>query len=244
MLFGGPVGSNVVDGRVLREPGWLAEQVEGSLRQWGTRDVRVAAVLWWYSVSTVLPAPSLATWFMAGRPVDPAPESLLLHPGGAGLPVSARARRVLVGTAGTVGTAGGAGLAKPLRELLETCVDGLSEVAGIRPRPLWAVASDSLGNVLLRVGQETGREAEASLAAEELAGLIGDPLPRPRWVDVGAGPDGSPDRPEQAVRFLRRASCCLIYRLPVEAMCVSCPRRAPEDRAARLRATAARLLEG
>jgi ferric iron reductase protein FhuF len=65
--------------------------------------------------------------------------------------------------------------------------------------------------------------------AGPLAAAVGTPLPAPRYVDVGGA------------RFTRRASCCLLYRVPHEPMCTSCPRRPPAERAILLEDTAARL---
>jgi ferric iron reductase protein FhuF len=58
----------------------------------------------------------------------------------------------------------------------------------------------------------------ATALAAPLAAAVGAPLPVPRYVDV----DGA--------RFTRRASCCLLYRVPHEPMCTSCPRRPPTER--------------
>jgi ferric iron reductase protein FhuF len=41
-------------------------------------------------------------------------------------------------------------------------------------------------------------------------------------------------------RFTRRASCCLLYRVPHEPMCTSCPRRPPDERQILLEDTASR----
>jgi ferric iron reductase protein FhuF len=40
-------------------------------------------------------------------------------------------------------------------------------------------------------------------------------------------------------RFTRRASCCLMVELPGGALCISCPRRPPEERRALLAQVAA-----
>jgi hypothetical protein len=54
-------------------------------------------------------------------------------------------------------------------------------------------------------------------------------MPAPRYEDVGGA------------RFTRRASCCLLYRVPHEVVCTSCPRRDPAERQVLLEDTAARL---
>jgi hypothetical protein len=60
-----------------------------------------------------------------------------------------------------------------------------------------------------------------------LAAAVGVPLPAPRYEDVAGA------------RFVRRASCCLMYRLPGGSLCTSCPRRPPAERTAWLRRVAA-----
>ncbi|HVD26925.1 MAG TPA: (2Fe-2S)-binding protein, partial [Mycobacteriales bacterium] len=85
-------------------------------------------------------------------------------------------------------------------------------------RPLWAIATDSVANRLLALGRAVGDVPAATALAAPLAAAVGAPLPVPRYVDV----DG--------VRFTRRASCCLLYRMPHEPMCTSCPRRPPTER--------------
>jgi ferric iron reductase protein FhuF len=60
---------------------------------------------------------------------------------------------------------------------------------------------------------------------------VGAPLPSPRYVDVAG------------VRFTRRASCCLLYRVPHEVLCTSCPRRPPGERLILLEDTALRRRE-
>ena len=88
----------------------------------------------------------------------------------------------------------------------------------MRERPLWAIATDSLANRLLAVGRALGDVPRATALAGPLAAAIGAPLPAPRYVDVRGRPG------------TRRASCCLLYRVPGEPLCTSCPRRPPAER--------------
>jgi ferric iron reductase protein FhuF len=60
--------------------------------------------------------------------------------------------------------------------------------------------------------------AAATALAGPLAAAIGAPLPLPRYVDVAGA------------RFTRRVSCCLLYRVPHEPLCISCPRRPAAER--------------
>ncbi|NLU70554.1 (2Fe-2S)-binding protein [Streptomyces sp. HNM0574] len=238
-----PLGAaEAAAGPLLGDRAWLREQVRLSALRWGTDDVRVAGTLWWYSSSTVLLAPPVATGFLTGTAAHPGPDGLLLREEGQGRLTVARPTRVLPGPAAQ-------NLPGKLRTLLETCVGNLAGVTGLRPRPLWSLACDALANVALSVGRETGRTAEATEFAGRLADAVGWPLPAPRWVDVPV-PDGSdglfpvPPVPGGVERFVRRGSCCLIYEAPGESKCASCPRRGPEDRRVRLEITASRRAAG
>jgi ferric iron reductase protein FhuF len=99
----------------------------------------------------------------------------------------------------------------------------------MRARPLWAIAADSLANRLLALGRALGEERRVTALAAPLAADVGPPLPVPRYVDVAG------------VRFTRRVSCCLLYRLPPEPLCTSCPRRPADERQVLLEDTAARM---
>jgi hypothetical protein len=101
-----------------------------------------------------------------------------------------------------------------------------------RDRPLWAIAADSLATQALAAGMAVGDIARGSAVAQELGAEIGDPMPLPRFEDVAY------TRHQSSERFVRRTSCCLIYRVPGTDLCTSCPRRPADDRLARLTAIA------
>lgn len=232
-----PAGT--ADGALLRDSDWVAQQVRRSALRWRTDSPRVAATLWWYTASSVLLAPPLLTGFLTGHSVHPGPEGLTLHFAEAGRLTAARPTPALTPLSAS-------DVAEPVRALLELCVEGLAGAAGLRPRPLWSLATDSLAGLLVRAGRESGRLEESTAWALALAERIGHPLPRPRWVDVPV-PDGSdglfpvppPDAPAEE-RFVRRGSCCLIYETPGEAKCAGCPRRTPRDRTLQLELAASR----
>jgi hypothetical protein len=69
-----------------------------------------------------------------------------------------------------------------------------------------------------RLASPAGAAAAGIALAALVAAAVGDPMPAPRYTDVGG------------VRFVRRASCCLLVRLPGEAMCTACPARPPAHR--------------
>jgi hypothetical protein len=108
-------------------------------------------------------------------------------------------------------------------------VAAVAEAGGMRERPLWAIATDSLANRLLALGQARGDVARATALAVPLATAVGPPLPVPRYEDVAGR------------RFVRRASCCLLCEVPHQLMCTSCPRRPPAERQILLEDAAARL---
>ena len=101
------------------------------------------------------------------------------------------------------------------RETLSACVGAVSRGTGAPVRTLWAIATDSLANRVLWAGGSPS-------VAEKLALAVGPLLPMPRYVEVSGR------------LVVRRASCCLIYQAPRQAMCVSCPRQTPEERRRRL----------
>jgi ferric iron reductase protein FhuF len=98
----------------------------------------------------------------------------------------------------------------------------------MRERPLWAIATDSLADRLLALGRAVGDVPRVTALAAPLADAVGPPLPAPRYEDVAGR------------RFVRRASCCLLYRVPGWPLCTACPRRAPAERRRLLEDTAAR----
>jgi hypothetical protein len=198
----------------LADPVVVAELVAARARAVRTVEPRVAATVWWYSASAVLLAPTLAG-LVAGVPLSARPADLTLSVGSAGLPVAATS------------TALSADPGAELRELLTTVIPAVAEAADLRERPLWAIATDSLAGGLLTIGRMLGAVPAVTGLGGRLAEAVGAPLPAPRYEDVAG------------VRFVRRTSCCLIYRLPGGPLCTSCPRRSPGERTALLRRVAA-----
>jgi hypothetical protein len=200
----------------LTDAGWTAGLLAARARQQGIDDRRVAATLWWYSVSSVLVTPALAG-AVTGIPLSArlADLSICFRPGG-----------LLVAA---VSSAAGGRLSADLRESLSAVVGAVAEAGRMRERPLWAIATDSIANRLLDLGRALGEVERATGLAVALGAAVGPPLPVPRYEDVAG------------VRFTRRASCCLVYRLPSGALCTSCPRRPPAERRRLLEDAAARL---
>jgi hypothetical protein len=200
-----PRAASVVPATLLADVRWTADTLAACAPRQRTDDRRVLATVWWYSVSTVLLTPSLAG-LVTGVPLSARLPDTSVSMLAGGLPVAA------------VSSAPAGDVAAELRESLGAVVAAVAEAGRMRERPLWAIATDSIANRLLALGRALGDVPRATALAAPLAAAVGAPLPVPRYVDVGGA------------RFTRRASCCLLYRVPHEPMCTSCPRRPPAER--------------
>lgn len=214
----------------LLDDEWLAAQLHGRSAAWQTGDRHVVATLWWYSATHVLVTPTVAALLVTGYGLDPALDRVSLHHLGDGRITGADSAAVL-GERGA--DAAGRALYAPLAAVIET----ISAFTAHGERPLWALVTDGIANRLLTFARPLGDTGRAGALAEEvIAGLhaAGAPLPMPRFVDTPhVAPDGSMDG--RRVRFVRRCSCCLIYRVPGQELCSSCPRRPAASRAAAMR---------
>jgi len=199
---------------VLADPEWLRADLDTARAMYGPIDERVLGTVRWYMASSVLLGPA-AESAVADRFTDPALDAvtLRLHPDGRY--IDAVADRAFPGDLDGFGAA--------LGDALAAVVSAVSSACGAGEPALWAIATDSLANRLLWAGQAAGDVDGAIDLAARLAETIGHRLPAPRYVQVGRN------------RLVRRASCCLLYRIPGEPKCVSCPRQTPEQRAERLR---------
>jgi ferric iron reductase protein FhuF len=199
-----PPSAPLVPATRLADPASTARVIAGR-----TGPPRVAATVWWYSVSAVLVTPALAG-LVTGVPLSArlADTSLVFRPDG--LPVAA------------VSTGSADDLPAELWGTLSAVVAAVAAAGQMRERPLWAIATDSIANQLLALGRALGDVPAATAHAGPLAAAIGAPLPAPRYDDVAGA------------RFTRRASCCLMVELPGGSLCTSCPRRSPAERHALL----------
>jgi ferric iron reductase protein FhuF len=211
-----PRAASVVPATLLADVRWTADTLAACAPRQRTDDRRVLATVWWYSVSTVLLTPSLAG-LVTGVPLSARLPDTAVSMLAGGLPVAA------------VSSAPAGDVAAELRESLGAVVAAVAEAGRMRERPLWAIATDSIANRLLALGRALGDVPRATALAAPLAAAVGAPLPVPRYVDVGGA------------RFTRRASCCLLYRVPHEPMCTSCPRRPPAERQVLLEDAASRF---
>lgn len=208
-----PPSAALLPATLLADPGWITEVLAVRAARLRCSDRRVLATVWWYSASSVLLAPALAG-LATGIPLSARLSDLALSVRADGLPVAA------------VASDAGGDLATDLRTTLAAVVGALAAAGGLRKRPLWAIATDSIANRLLDLGRALGDVPAVTALAAPLAAAVGAPLPEPRYVDVGRA------------RFVRRASCCLVDHLPGGSLCTSCPRRPPAERRAVLQRVA------
>jgi ferric iron reductase protein FhuF len=226
-------GTAEVPATRITDPAWLAEQIRLRSLMWKSEDQRVLATLWWYSASTILVTPALASLVVTGSALSPALEDTVLHHTPSSRLTGSHSTAVLGPDLEQLGSA--------LEAALAAVIAALSVFTNGRERPLWAIATDAIANRLLWAGQAVGQVREATDLAEPIIAAAGLRLPPPRYVDVTAGPDYELGVGAAATRrFVHRASCCLLYRIPDEGMCTSCPGRAPTERAELLRFITAR----
>jgi hypothetical protein len=200
-----PPSARPLPAALLADVGWTAERVAALGRRYRSTDARVLATVWWYSASAVLLTP-VAAGLATGRPLSARLADTTLYDVGGTL------------LAGVSAASPGPDPAGELRAALGSAIAAVAAAGGVRERPLWAVATDSLAGRLLALGRALGDVAAVTALAAPVAAAVGDPMPAPRWTDVGG------------TRFVRRASCCLLYRLPGEGMCTACPGRPPAHR--------------
>jgi hypothetical protein len=208
-----PPSARPLPAALLADADRTAERVAALGRRYRSADRRVLATVWWYSASAVLLTP-VAAGLATGRPLSARLADTTLYEVGGTL------------LAGVSAAPSGPDPAGDLRDALAAAIAAVAAAGGVRERPLWAVATDSLAGRLLALGRALGDVAAVTALAAPLAAAVGGPMPAPRFTDVGG------------TRFVRRASCCLLYRLPAEAMCTACPARPPEHRQVLLEAAA------
>ncbi|MCW2584326.1 MAG: Ferric iron reductase [Klenkia sp.] len=210
-----PPSSRPLPAVTLADADWTAELLEQRAMTSRTEDRRVLATLWWYSASLVLLGPVLAG-LVAGRPLSPRLADTTVHVVG-DLPWAAT----------SVALPPGDDVVAGLRQTLTDVVTAVSAAGGVREVPLRAIATDALANKLLALGRAVGDVGAVTALAAPIARDTG--LPAPRFVEAGGQ------------LFTRRASCCLLWRVPHEVTCTSCPRRPPAERQVLLEDTAARM---
>ncbi|MGY1698557.1 (2Fe-2S)-binding protein [Geodermatophilus sp. SYSU D00766] len=200
-----PPSARPLPARLLADPGWTADRVTALGRRYRSDDRRALATVWWYSASAVLLTP-VAAGLATGRPLSARLADTTVYEVGGTL------------LAGVSAAPSGPDPAGDLRDALTAVVAAVAAAGGVRERPLWAVATDSLAGRLLALGRALGDVASVTALAARVAAAVGAPMPVPRYTDVGG------------TRFVRRVSCCLLLRLPGQPTCTACPARPPEQR--------------
>jgi len=195
---------------LLADAAWVSARIGGAAKLYGCSRPEVLGTIWWYSLSSVLVAPSVESLVRDDAPLDPSLDAVTIDLVPDGRFTGARSSRVLDG--------GLAGLGEAFAATLGTAIGTISGVTGANPRALGAIATDSIGNRLLWTG-DTDR---AIALAAPLVAAIGLGMPEPRFSRI------------ERNTVVRRASCCLIYEAG-NPKCTSCPRQTPEERDRRLR---------
>ncbi|HEY2058159.1 MAG TPA: (2Fe-2S)-binding protein [Amycolatopsis sp.] len=149
---------------LLADASWVRARVDGAAKLYGPAPANVLGTIWWYSLSSVLVAPTLES--LAADVLDPSLDAVELDLTPDGRFLGARSLRPLRGPLGPAFAAS-----------LGTAITTIASVTSANPRALGAIATDSIANRLLW--------ASAPERAEEIVASIGLGLPRPRYVTVG-----------------------------------------------------------
>lgn len=166
-------GERLVPGVAMEDRTWLAQQLSLRGQLWSTDDRRVLVTLWWYSASVWTIGPTLTALALFDKVLSADPADLSRH----WLPdsrVTGAYSSRLVPADVPVRAAG-----QTIRHLYERVIPTLADLGGMRPRPLWAVAADSMANRLLWLGQAVGDVQRVTGLLDPLIDAVGQPLPPP-----------------------------------------------------------------
>jgi ferric iron reductase protein FhuF len=215
-----PSGPMTLPGSLLSDVSWLTERVDQIGRQLRCAERRTNATLWWYSASVVLLGPSVHALVMSGAGRELTTSTLRFA-----LRFNGYLERVVPGPELDPGPAA---LGRHLDDALAQVIEPLARTGAVSERSLWAIAADSLATrVLAEVTVTPGGTDQAPSIATAIAQAGSRLRPLPRYQDV----QGRPDRPPR--RYVRRGSCCLLFRVP-DGLCISCPKQTPAERLERL----------
>jgi ferric iron reductase protein FhuF len=208
-------GDTELPATVIQDREWLAGQIQLRGEIWGIDDRRILATLWWCSASTMLVTPGILAIATDGTCLSPRLEHIVIHH---------QSSSRFSGSHGTEAMPDDDldAFAAELRSTLGTVIDQLGPYLP-RPRPLWAIASDAIADRFLWAGQRTRQQGPATFYASRVITSIGAPMPQPRYVDVPPLPQGTTAEAAAQLR-IQRNSCCLLYRVPRQSPCRSCPR--------------------
>lgn len=216
---------------------WL-EGIEGAFRAppataaayalgWYASAVVTAAVTLLVAESRAVPAGAAVVrvhrapgWWPDAAAVDPVGGTLLVLPGDE-----------LAGTAGVTVVpdpeALRAAVVADCLDHLEPVAAAVGDLSRLGRRSRLALVADAIGIAAAEAGRLAGSPAAGVAQAGGLLAAAGTRLPyRPAWQ---ATEDACAPR-----LALRRAGCCLAYRVPGQEACTSCPRLSDAERSARL----------
>jgi hypothetical protein len=208
----------------------------------GTDDRRIQAALFVWSYAWKVAAPAIACYLVERRVPDVGPGNVAVRiDGGGGVRAlalrSARFAELADGPAsvrGALPLAGDAELLAWLRGRLEVhlalAVGAVRACSPIGRRAPWALAADACADAFLHVGKKLGREDDSCLEAETFLEPRSGSRLRSRASFFTL------ERAGRHETFLRRASCCLYYKVPGGEYCATCPLLSEPERERRLRA--------
>jgi hypothetical protein len=156
----------MISASLLADASWVRAGLDGAAKLYGRVPTDVLGTIWWYSLSSVLVAPTLESLAADGEVLDPSLDAVELDLTADGRFLCARSLRPLRSPLGSA-----------LAASLGTAITTITSVSSANPRALGAIATDSIANRLLW--------ASAPERAEEVVASIRLGLPRPRYVTVG-----------------------------------------------------------
>ncbi|QYN26229.1 (2Fe-2S)-binding protein [Amycolatopsis sp. DSM 110486] len=151
---------------LLADATWVRARIGGAAKLYGCAAPEVIGTIWWYSLSSVLVAPTMESLAAGGEVLDPSLDAVELDIVPDGRFLGARSTRALSGPLGPA-----------LGAALNTAITTIASVTGARARALGAIATDSIANRLLW--------ASAPQLAADVVASTGLDLPAPRYVSVG-----------------------------------------------------------
>lgn len=201
---------------LLLEQDGAAALIEAARRHRPGAELRALASLWsrWYFVKLIPPV--LACGVLAGRRLPLAPAETAVVLGADGMP-----RAIALPHAGEVAsdTDPFALFAPLVRVHVAAVVESIAAHVRLAPRILWNNAAVYADWALRRMAEEPDRPRAAAMRALAL-------VDAPTWPDGSSNPFHAPVRhargPDGPRRIRRQ--CCLLYRLPGEGCCGTCPR--------------------
>lgn len=151
---------------LLTDASWVRARIDGAASVYGRAPAEVLGTIWWYSLSSVLVAPTMESLADGGAVLDPSLDAVSLDIVADGRFLGARSSRVLSEPLGPA-----------LGAALSAAITTIAAVTGARERALGAIATDSIANRLLW--------ASAPELAAEVVASTGLGLPAPRYVTIG-----------------------------------------------------------